>query len=154
MIQGIPYWTGFIIDEDVVCGLREVLVYFDPQNEVFRLWPVPEYPGVIISGVRELRNGLALLVYSWGEESCKYVDVWMEDDSKEGLIKRIGPIPVKVVRLIECTKNGEILAESTEGKLFLYDPKTNRVRDILIDDAQALSYKLLATHRVWFQLRG
>ncbi|CAK9159780.1 unnamed protein product, partial [Ilex paraguariensis] len=59
----------------------------------------------------------------------------------EGPGRKIGPIPLKVVRLIACCKNGEILAQGTEGKLFLYDPKTNGVKDILIDEVRANSYK-------------
>ncbi|CAK9159781.1 unnamed protein product [Ilex paraguariensis] len=44
ILKGSPYWTGFIRDEEEVSGIREVFVLFDPQNEVFGLCPVPEYP--------------------------------------------------------------------------------------------------------------
>ncbi|CAK9142900.1 unnamed protein product [Ilex paraguariensis] len=164
--KGIPYWTAFIESEK--SEFHEVLLFFDTQKEVFLQGAVPNFPMGEGTNARlvELKDGLASLVYYLSEESNKGagVDVWVLDDCKKSWSKKfsVGPIPFKVERLIQCSKNGEIVAEGTgeivaegtEGKLFLYDPKTNGIKNISIDKVQAHSYEAFSYTESLVSIKG
>ncbi|CAK9142902.1 unnamed protein product [Ilex paraguariensis] len=157
IVKGIPYWTAFIESES---KFLEVLLFFDTQNEVFLQGAVPNFPMGEGTNARlvELKDGLASLVYYLSEESNKgvCVDVWVLDDCKKSWSKKfsVGPIPFKVERLIQCSKNGEIVAEGTKGKLFLYDPKTNGIKNISIDEVQAHSYEAFSYTESLVSIKG
>lgn len=144
-VKGIPYWMGFTMDENDESNVSEVCISFDVQNEVFQFLALPQYESNSATGacLVNLKDSLADMMFSPGSDQNKLVDVYTLDE-KFGTwskIYTVGPIPLEVQRVLHCFINGEIVIVDSEGKLVLYDPKSERIKNLQIDKARELSYK-------------
>lgn len=142
-VMGNPYWMGFTIEDGDESNGKEVCVAFDVKNEVFRFLDLPKYESN--SGTSaclvNYKDMLADMMFSPGSEPNKLVDVFVLDD-KSGVwskIYTVGPIPLEVQRVLHSFRNGEIIVEDYDAKLFLYDPKSKAVKDLRIDNVKELN---------------
>ncbi|XP_027073817.1 F-box/kelch-repeat protein At3g06240 [Coffea arabica] len=156
IVKGRPYWTAIIYDP--VKMFREVMLWYDVENEVFRHVPVPDYNMDCTKGGRfvEWKGSLAILVYSPTRERDDFVDVVVYDEGKGRWDTKSchGPIGLKMERHMQCSKDGVILAETPEGTLFLYDPMTNAIKEFRIAEAMKTSYEAFSYTESLVSLKG
>ncbi|KAK6148417.1 hypothetical protein DH2020_019329 [Rehmannia glutinosa] len=147
IVNGNPYWVAKIDEnENAKCQLGEVLVWFDVKKLAFKI--------VLLSGLNlgegsevplvDWRGSLAALVCKKNNKIVESLDVWVFDDSEQIWRNNhtFGPIEVKVDRFLQCSKNWKILGECPNGKLFVFDPSTGRVKEIVIDEARKRSFEI------------
>lgn len=147
IVNGNPYWVARVDEnESAKSHLGEVLVWFDVSKMVFNIVPLSTLnleEGAQVPLV-DWKGALAALVYKKNKDRVESVDVWVFDDGEQ--IWRqdysLGPIETKVDRLLRCSKNGKILGECPDGKLFLFDPETGCVKEIVIDEAQPHCFEI------------
>ncbi|WOG85435.1 hypothetical protein DCAR_0104624 [Daucus carota subsp. sativus] len=142
-VKGNPYWMGFSIENGDETNGKEVCVTFDVRKEVFRFLGLPkcESNSGTSACLANYKDKLADMMFSPGSEVNKLVDVYVLDD-RSGVwskIYTVGPIPLEVQRVLHCFKNGEIVVEDHDAKLFLYDPKSKAVKDLRIDNTKELN---------------
>lgn len=112
---------------------------FDSHSVVF--WEV-NYLEYVMNKKSKLRfvnlmDSLPALVYSPGEKSNHWIDVYTLNESSGSWTKKYttgGPILLEVSWLPQCFKyTGEILVAVGHMKLFLYDLKTDSMKHIGIE---------------------
>ncbi|CAI9104263.1 OLC1v1002898C2 [Oldenlandia corymbosa var. corymbosa] len=145
--KGIPYWAGLIGDESDESELKAALLWFDAKNDVFRHFPAPRLLGNDHSEFKarlvEWQGCVASLLYSPTKEKLDCLDVVVYDEIKGCWERRFsfGPIGSKIYSLLQCSKDGVVLAETPEGTLFLYDPATNGIKGYCISGALKESFE-------------
>lgn len=89
------------------------------------------------------KGSLATIMCDYNENRVETVYVWVFDDGEMmwNLIRTFGPIELKVGRFLQCSKNGKIMGECLDGKLFVVDHVTGCVKMIEIDEARICSYE-------------
>ncbi|KAL8107597.1 F-box protein CPR1-like [Apium graveolens] len=142
-VKGNPYWMGFLIEGCDESNGKEVCVMFDVRTESFRFLDLPkcEMNSGTSACLANYKDMLADMLFSPGSESNKLVDVFILDEKSGAWSKiyTVGPIPLEVQRVLHCFKNGEIVVEDEDAKLFLYDPKSKEVKNLRIDNAKELN---------------
>ncbi|CAO2815289.1 unnamed protein product [Amaranthus hypochondriacus] len=139
-VDGVFSW--FEIDNRV----EKVIFSFDMKNEVFMKTRLPDYDGIPSKRVHgclaSLKSSLAFIHdYPLGGIS-KCFDVWIlgEYGVRESWMKQLTIGPVwGVTSPLGFWKNGELLFEDGQGKLFSYDPITQDMNDL---QARGISYIL------------
>ncbi|CAA0826733.1 Unknown protein [Striga hermonthica] len=88
------------------------------------------------------KGSLGAIVCDKNFERVDSLDVWVFDDCEKIWTKNhtFGPIELKVDRILQCSNNGMILGECPDGKLFVFDPMSGSVEEIVIDKAQKHSF--------------
>lgn len=138
LVGGIPYWYAVELQEDGTI-FRELMTWFDAEEESFRFHPLPCYHD--LSGFR-MRLGVmgdhpVVIVYSIEMRQNGRVEIWKlnkrNDGGQEELFwKKI--LTVETVlgleRVIGCWRNGEIIAENKDGALFIYDPHPKQIKEL------------------------
>ncbi|CAA0826732.1 Unknown protein [Striga hermonthica] len=144
IVNGNPYWVAKIDEEKGVESiLGEALVCFDVTKMVFKILPLS---GFSLRGGAEVplvdwKGSLGAIVCDKNFERVESLDVWVLDESEKIWTKNhtFGPIELKVDRILQCSNNGMILGECPDGKLFVLDPLSGSVEEIVIDEAQKRS---------------
>ncbi|CAH9088350.1 unnamed protein product [Cuscuta europaea] len=144
IIGGAPYWRAFAKDLSDPSGFGEVFVRYDVKKGTFSKIRVPVLDVDIHSTTLlvEWRGSLAILAHTPSRKD-DMVDVVMLDEKQGKWAKKysLGPVGVPVAKQIQCSNGEEILVETGEGKLFLFDAKTKKMKEVYIEDAKPLCYQ-------------
>ncbi|THG06264.1 F-box/kelch-repeat protein At3g06240-like [Camellia sinensis] len=139
IVNGAPYWLLSTASNHCLC-----FTWFDVQNEAFVMLPALDFSGFyngtsVDWKLMDWKDNAAVVVCCPGNP-C--VDVWMLEDRCGGESNWcrkfvIGPVMgVERFWLLQCTKNGEIIAEDARGRIFLYSPQSGETKDIPINGVQ------------------
>ncbi|KAK6118003.1 hypothetical protein DH2020_048258 [Rehmannia glutinosa] len=147
IVNGNPYWVAKVDRNDSAKSeFSEVLVCFDVTKLVFKIVPLSTlYMEVEEAvGLVDWNGSLGGLVCTIDNERVKSVDGWVFDDGEQIWRKdyTFGPIEVNMDRLLWCSKNGKILGERADGKLFVFDPKTGCVKFLFYAAQRPQSFRI------------
>ncbi|GFQ04964.1 hypothetical protein PHJA_002640500 [Phtheirospermum japonicum] len=137
IVNGNPYWISSVYSPATVPMFTTVLVCFDVTKLVFKVVPLSDlysYDVTAQIGLTDYNGCLGALMFARDNEGLvKYLDVWVFHDSEQVWRKdrTCGRIEVNVLSIWHWTKNGKIIGERTDGQLFLFDPETRCVRELL-----------------------
>ncbi|CAL5381571.1 unnamed protein product [Camellia sinensis] len=143
IVNGAPYWLLSTASNHCLC-----FTWFDVQNEAFVMLPGLDFSGFyngtsVDWKLMDWKDYAAVIVCCRGNP-C--VDVWMLEDRCGGESNWcrkfvIGPvIGVERFWLLQCTKNGEIIAEDAWGRIFLYSPQSGETKYIPINGVQLKAF--------------
>ncbi|GFP95432.1 hypothetical protein PHJA_001687500 [Phtheirospermum japonicum] len=139
IVNGNPYWVA-MMDEN------EVLVCFDVTKlafEIVSLLTLDHDEDAEVELV-DWNGCLGALVFSRESERVEYVDVWVFDDVEQiwRKVRTFGPIEMNVYRFLLCLKNGKILGERPDSKLFVFDTETGCVNELFYGARQSEAFEI------------
>ncbi|KAL3628754.1 hypothetical protein CASFOL_027800 [Castilleja foliolosa] len=145
-VNGNPYWFGMVDKFDVI---KDFLICFDMSKLVFKIVPLLSLDYNVAQldlKFVDLNGSLGALVFTWAEdediysenwnqeneERIEYVDYWVFDDGEQIWTKsrRVGPIEVKMGRVLRSLKDGRILSRCPKGQLIVFNTETNLVKGL------------------------
>ncbi|KAL3628789.1 hypothetical protein CASFOL_027835 [Castilleja foliolosa] len=127
-VNGNPYWVVKVDENDV-------LICFDMSKLVFKIVSLStlDYneadPDVEFA---DLNGSLGALVFIWRSDRIANVDAWVFDDGVQIWTKshRVGPIEVKMNRVVRCLKDGRVLGKRPKGQLIMFNSETKCVKGL------------------------
>ncbi|KAL3628772.1 hypothetical protein CASFOL_027818 [Castilleja foliolosa] len=144
IVNGNPYW---VVEEG---ENKNVLICFDMSKLVFKI--VPYMSSLDYNKTKldikfvDLNGSLGALVFTcrydtiiayvdawvFGEDTIAYVDAWVFDEGEQIWTKShsVGPIEVKMNRVLRCLNDGRVLGKRPNGKLTVFNSETKYVRDL------------------------
>ncbi|KAL3628788.1 hypothetical protein CASFOL_027834 [Castilleja foliolosa] len=143
IVNGNPYW---VVEEG---ESKNVLICFDMSKLVFKI--VPYLSSLDYNKTKldikfvDLNGSLGALVFTcrydtipyvdawvFGEDTIAYVDAWVFDEGEQIWTKshRVGPIEVKMNRVLRCLNDWRVLGKRPNGKLTVFYSETKCVRDL------------------------
>ncbi|KAL6509383.1 hypothetical protein OROGR_022693 [Orobanche gracilis] len=147
IVNGNPHWVATVNEnENGKSGPVEVLICFDVTELVFKVVSLSTLYHDEEANV-ELVNWkgcLGALVFASENQRVESLDVWVFDDVEQiwRNTHTFGPIKKNVYRLLLCWKNGKILGECPDGKLFVFDPETGCVKDLFYGAQQSQTFEI------------
>ncbi|KAL2938992.1 hypothetical protein RDABS01_022441 [Bienertia sinuspersici] len=125
-VNGCCYWFGSYdcSDDD---DDDEVIISFDMATDAFKEMDVPDYSRPSSKCLGMYDDSLAFLCLS---DTEKVFDVWTLNEECCWIKKiSVGPLP-EVRSPIGHWKDNRLILQCKDGKLVVYDPKTQEVRDL------------------------
>ncbi|KAL3628767.1 hypothetical protein CASFOL_027813 [Castilleja foliolosa] len=152
-VNGNPCWFG---RNDVIKDL--LIICFDMSKLVFKIVTLSNLDyNKAKQGIEivDLNGSLGALVVTWKDrwenmERIEYVDYWVYDDGEQIWTKShsVGPIEVKMNRVLRCLKDGRVLGMQPKGQLIVFNSETKCVKGLfnvghkieIYDYAASLAY--------------
>ncbi|CAL5381161.1 unnamed protein product [Camellia sinensis] len=139
IVNGAPYWLLSTASNHYLC-----FTWFDVQNDAFVMLPGLHFSGSynetsVDCKLMDWKDNVDVAVCS-PVNPC--VDVWMLEDccgGESNWCKKfvIGPVlGVERFELLQCTKNGEIIAEDARERILLHNPRNGETKYIPISGVQ------------------
>ncbi|CAL5382569.1 unnamed protein product [Camellia sinensis] len=139
IVNGAPYWLLSTASNHYLC-----FTWFDVQNDAFVMLLGLHFSGSynetsVDCKLMDWKDNVVVAVCSPGNP-C--VDVWMLEDrcgGESNWCKKfvIGPVlGVEQFELLQCTKNGEIIAEDARERILLHNPRNGETKYIPISGVQ------------------
>ncbi|KAE8021692.1 hypothetical protein FH972_007562 [Carpinus fangiana] len=149
-VNRVDHWWAF----DMSKVSRPFLISFDMSNEVFQKVLLPPIEASSIEDIAVINDSLALILRS-GDELDFSFDIWMlnEPGVERTWTKllTIGPIPPYLWDLTQLREDcSVVLSDPNEGGFALYDPRTQDVRDLRINEAGSRSQLTSYTESIVF----
>ncbi|KAL3628745.1 hypothetical protein CASFOL_027791 [Castilleja foliolosa] len=155
-VNGNPYWVGKVDEGGVI--EKDLLICFDMSKLVFKIVPLSSLDYNMTKLDKkfvDLNGSLGALVFTWknrwhNDESIEYVDSWVFDDGEQIWTKShsVGPIKVKMGRVLRCLKDGRVLGKRPKRQLIVFNSENKCVKGLfnvgddfeIYDYTESLSY--------------
>ncbi|KAL3628748.1 hypothetical protein CASFOL_027794 [Castilleja foliolosa] len=165
-VSGNPYWVGKVRK---VGGIKDVLICFDMSKLVFKIVPLSsldyndvkqdiefvDFNGFLGALAVTWENQEELYSKFWeNEKNIEYVDFWVFDDGEQIWRKShsVGPIEVKMNKILRCLNDGKILSKRPKGQLIVFNLETKCVKAYSMS-AMILRFIFMTTWRAWRTLK-
>ncbi|KAG9152585.1 hypothetical protein Leryth_026188 [Lithospermum erythrorhizon] len=143
IVKGVPYWTGIVKnvdkeeDDDGKEVFRKVVLGFDVRKGVFKELEYPQFTcqGGLRDCFVEFEGCLGVIMRRAIEAFNQCVDIWVLDEEESCWVKKfsVGPINVNIAGLVGFSIDKNVLGVDGDGNLFLYDSKTNEIKQVYSD---------------------
>ncbi|XP_057808964.1 F-box/kelch-repeat protein At3g23880-like [Salvia miltiorrhiza] len=134
IVNGDPYWdTCFAerLNQNGEIEEASALLGFDATHMKFKVVPLPRYDIVGNGPIVNWEGSIAMLdCIKKDGDWLQAIDLWCyhEGDGAWILKKRLDvKHDLKVDQCLDCSRSGKIVGGCTNGKLFIFDPKTGGV---------------------------